>query len=313
METNSCLKHFSIFMQKGMRVGIVGPNGCGKSTLLRVLMGTEPPQGGEILVGQATRFLYVDQTLADMNPEERVLDFVSDGQRIVEVGKQRIHVPSYLESFLFDKSCAEMPLGRLSGGERRRVDLAKKLLRGGNFLVLDEPTNDLDLFTLRVLEETIETFEGCALIVSHDRYLLNRLCTHMLVFEEEGTVVQITGNYNDYMLYCDRRRQDAKEERQLRLKQDRSPATAPIPRPGLTYKEKQELADMESAIQGAEQQVACLREEITRAGFYEQAFTITQQVLKRLEEAEAEVERLYDRWEELEHKVEGGNGNYSAF
>ncbi|OQB42336.1 MAG: putative ABC transporter ATP-binding protein [Candidatus Hydrogenedentes bacterium ADurb.Bin179] len=291
-------RHFSLFMQKGMRVGVMGSNGCGKSTLLRVLMGRESPQSGDILIGPSTHFLYVDQVLADMDPEMRVLDFVSDGQRHVEVGRQRIHVPSYLESFLFDKSCAEMRLDRLSGGERRRVDLAKKLLRGGNFIVFDEPTNDLDLYTLRVLEETVECFDGCALIVSHDRYLLNRLCTHMLIFEESGTIVQITGNYDDYLLYCERRRE---EEKQSRAQQSRPARPAvPVKRPGLTYHEKQELAGIEQTILDAEEQVARLQEAINGPGFYGRDFTETQAVLQRLKEAEAEVARLYQRWEALE-------------
>lgn len=308
-EGRTLFHHFSLFMIKGMRVGIVGPNGCGKSTLLRVLMGRETPDWGEVLIGQATRFLYVDQSLADMDPDLRVLDFVSDGQRHVEVGKQRIHVPSYLESFLFDKSCAEMPIGRLSGGERRRVDLAKKLLRGGNFLILDEPTNDLDLYTLRVLEETIESFEGCALIVSHDRYLMNRLCTHMLVFENNGEVVQITGNYDDYLLYRERKREADKEER-LRSRKPAQPRTStPIPRPGLTYQEKQELSRIEQTIQEAESRVAQLRDAINAPGFYEQEFSTTQPVLQDLEAAEVEVQRLYDRWEELEQK--GSKGGLS--
>lgn len=291
-------KHFSLFMQKGMRVGIIGPNGCGKSTLLQVLMGREEPRSGEVFIGPSTHFLYVDQVLADMDPEKRVLDFISDGQRHVEVGRQRIHVPSYLESFLFDKSCAEMPLGRFSGGERRRVDLAKKLLHGGNFIVFDEPTNDLDLYTLRVLEETIACFEGCSLIVSHDRYLLNRLCTHMLIFEEDGAIVQITGNYDDYLLYCARRREKEKEERAQHPKPARP--TTPVKRPGLTYKEKQELAGMEHAIMEAEERVARLQEEINTPGFYEQDFTRTQEVLQQLEASEAEVARLYQRWEALD-------------
>ena len=295
--------HFSLFMQKGMRIGIVGPNGCGKSTLLRVLMGRKEPDGGDMLIGQSTRFLYVDQTMADMDPDLRVLDFVSDGQRHVEVGRQRIHVPSYLESFLFDKSCAEMPVGRLSGGERRRVDLAKKLLKGGNFLVLDEPTNDLDLYTLRVLEETIESFEGCALIVSHDRYLLNRLCTHMLVFEEGGVIVQISGNYNDYLLYCERKRQAEKEARTRQQRDERTPPPPAKPRPGLTYKEKQELAGMEASIQQAEARLAEMHQAINAPDFYEQDFSATGPILQDMETLEAEVARLYERWESLEQKA----------
>lgn len=298
-------ERFSIFMQKGMRVGIVGPNGCGKSTLLRVLMGREEPQSGELLLGATTEFLYVDQTLADMDPELTVLEFISDGQRHVEVGKQRIHIPSYLESFLFDKSCVDMPVGRLSGGEKRRVDLAKKLLKGGNFLVLDEPTNDLDLYTLRVLEETIESFEGCALIVSHDRYLLNRLCTHMLIFEDKGQVVQIAGNYEDYLLYREHREAKEKEKRQIQRKtESRTPAPTSVKRAGLSYQEKRRLENMEEIIAEAEEKLETLRTEVNVSGFFEKPFGETQPVLTRLEATEEEVKALYDEWMELEAKKE---------
>ncbi len=294
-------RQFSLFMQKGQRIGIVGPNGCGKSTLLRVLMGLETPDGGDVLIGQATRFLHVDQSLSDMAPEQRVLDFVSNGQRHVEIGKQRIHVPSYLESFLFDKSCAEMPMGRLSGGERRRVDLARKLLRGGNFLILDEPTNDLDLYTLRVLEETIECFPGCALIVSHDRYLLNRLCTHMLAFEEDGAVVQIVGNYNDYLLYCERRRLDDKAVREQRP-HPRESSQASTKRGGLNYQEKREIAIIEERILAAEAQVVEEEGRLQAPGFYEQDHDAVSEALAAYEVAKRTVEELYDRWQYLEAK-----------
>ncbi len=298
-------ERFSLFMQKGMRVGIVGPNGCGKSTLLRVLMGQEEPLSGELLKGAATQFLYVDQTLADMDPELTVLQFISDGQRHVDVGRQRIHIPSYLESFLFDKSCADMPVGRLSGGEKRRIDLAKKLLKGGNFLILDEPTNDLDLYTLRVLEETIEAFDGCALIVSHDRYLLNRLCTHMLVFEEKGQIVQIAGNYDDYLLYRDRQETSVREERRNARKEESSEKSAPISRKkGLSYQEKKRLDMMESLIAEAEGALERLQKEVNAPGFFERPFTETQSTLTLLSNAEQQVSDLFDEWMLLEAKKE---------
>lgn len=299
-------ERFSLYMQKGMRVGIVGPNGCGKSTLLRVLMGKEAPVSGEILVGATTEMLYVDQTLADMDPELTVLQFISDGQRHVDVGRQRIHIPSYLESFLFDKSCVDMPVGRLSGGEKRRVDLAKKLLKGGNFLILDEPTNDLDLYTLRVLEETIESFEGCALIVSHDRYLLNRLCTHMLIFEEQGRIVQIAGNYEDYLLYRQRQETKEKEERLVQKKEaHRESAPAKSSRATLSYQEKKRLEKMEELIAEAEAALETLQGEVNAPGFFDQPYEKTHPVLTRLEEAEQGVSALYDEWALLESKKEG--------
>src|SRR5690606_23824314 len=190
-----------LILTAGMRVGIVGPNGSGKTTLIRVLMGLDAPDTGKVLIGESTEFLYVDQMHEEVDPDTTILQHVSNGMDYFDVGPKRIYVPGYLDKFLFDRASIHMPMRNLSGGERNRIDLARKLLRGGNLLVLDEPTNDLDLPTLRILEEAVDAWEGCALIVSHDRYFLNRLCTHMIVFEGDGKVVQLAGNYDDYLLY----------------------------------------------------------------------------------------------------------------
>jgi ATP-binding cassette subfamily F protein uup len=214
------------------------------------------------------------------------------------VNGRRLFVPSYLQKFLFDMEAVRAPLGNLSGGEKNRVDLAKKFLRGGNFLVLDEPTNDLDLYTLRVLEETICAFDGCALVVSHDRYFLNRICTHMLVFEPGGEVVQITGNYDDYMLYVERKREEEKANRPA------PPKAAPVveaPRARrLTYLEKRELEGMEGAILKAEEAVAEKETLIHAPGFYERPHTEVREALDAIDAAKAHVEALYARWEALE-------------
>jgi len=296
---------FNLIMQKHMRVGIVGPNGTGKSTLLRVLMGREKPDTGWIQLGESTRFIYVDQGHEEVSPETPVLDFVSDGQREIEVNGRRVFVPGFLEKFLFDQSVTRMQMGYLSGGERNRLDLCRKLLHGGNFLVFDEPTNDLDLPALRVLEEAIDEFKGCALIVSHDRYFLNRLCTHVIVFEGEGEVVTITGNYDDYLLYRDRKR----KERPEKVPENKVPAPSrnasgnKVRR--LTYNEKRELADMDAAILEAEQAVEALEATLHAPGFYEQDYAVVEDTLERHRAAKARVEQLYERWQELETIANG--------
>ncbi|MBI3191411.1 MAG: ATP-binding cassette domain-containing protein, partial [Pedosphaera parvula] len=291
-------KGFNLLMKKEMRVGILGPNGSGKTTLLRVLMGLEEATRGRIVRGDNVEFLYVDQGHEDVKPTETILDFVSGGAKYVEVNKKRIYIPAYLEKFLFDKNSVMMPVGNLSGGERNRLDMVKKLLHGGNFLVLDEPTNDLDLYTLRVLEETIEAFDGCALIVSHDRYFLNRLCTHMLIFEPEARIVQITGNYDDYLLYKER---TLEEERQMAS----TPAPQQqLPRPEkprrLTYLEKQELDAMEEHISVKEAELTALEAAIHAPGFYQQEHTLVQETLHQIELTKAATDTLYARWAELE-------------
>lgn len=291
---------FSLIMQKDMRVGLVGPNGSGKTTLLRVLMGDEEPRSGELLIGDSVQFCYVDQTHSEMKPQQTILDFVTGGAEKIDVNGRRIFVPSYLHKFLFDMEAVRTPIGNLSGGEKNRIDLAKKLLRGGNFLVLDEPTNDLDLFSLRVLEETIDAFDGCALIVSHDRYFLNRVCTHMLVFEPGGEIAQITGNYDDYLLYRQRKDEDAARVRRETAKPKPAKATPTGGARRLTYLQKQELEGMETTILEAEDAVAALEEAIQVPGFYEQGHAVVQETLGALEAARERVAGLYARWEELE-------------
>lgn len=298
-------RDFSFIMQRQMRVGIIGPNGSGKTTLLRVLMGREEARKGRLIIGDTTAFLYVDQAHEEIEPEKTILQFVSDGARSIEINRRRIYVPAYLEKFLFDKDAVEMPIGNLSGGERNRLYLVKKLLQGGNFLVLDEPTNDLDLYTLRILEETIENFDGCALIVSHDRYFLNRVCTHMLIFERDGAVVQIAGNYDDYLLYKERQEAAAAANRPAPVK------TAPVRsaedrKRRLTWKEKNELDHIEEIILDAESEVARIETAIHEPGFYEQEHTKVTGTLEAFEAAKKRVDDLYARWEELNQLKENG-------
>jgi ATP-binding cassette subfamily F protein uup len=304
IEGRTLIKNFTLTMQSHMRVGIVGPNGAGKTTLLRVLMGKARPKKGKVIIGENTQFLYVDQAHEAVDREASILDHVSDGAKYWDVNKRRVYIPAYLGNFLFDASALEMPIGRLSGGEFNRLDMVRQLLRGGNFLILDEPTNDLDLYTLRVLEETIDSFAGCALIVSHDRYFLNRVCTHMLVFEDDGEIVQIAGNYDDYLLYRDRRAAEKKAEaREVRAAQAQStPAPKSTGGTRLTYNEKRELEAMEETIAAAEEDVATREAALQAPGFYEGDHAEVQAALEGLKAAQARVEALYARWEDLESR-----------
>ncbi len=307
MDGRTLFKDVSLIMQKGMRLGIVGRNGCGKTTLLRCLMGQEEKARGKVILGESTEFLYIDQTHSEIDPEQSILDFVSDGGNYIEVNGRRVYIPAYLERLLFDMDTVYSPMGNLSGGERNRVELAKKLLKGGNMLVLDEPTNDLDLPTLRVLEEAVEAFDGCAIIVSHDRYFINRLCTHLIVFEEDGGLYFSAGNYDDYHAYHD---QKIAEQKMAEKSQPSPAAKTPVvvspvsdesPR-RLTYKEKQELSEMEESILSAEGLIGALEARVSEPDFYQADREAVQEVLQKLELARDEVAALYKRWEELESR-----------
>ena len=179
-------------------VGIIGPNGAGKTTLFKMIVGQERPDAGEISVGSSVELSYVDQNRDTLDPDKTVYEEVSGGNEFVYFGKQRISARSYLARFNFKGAEQQKKVGQLSGGERNRVQLAKLLKRGGNVLLLDEPTNDLDVDTLRALEEGLESFAGCAVIISHDRWFLDRIATHILAFEGEGRVRWFEGNFQAY-------------------------------------------------------------------------------------------------------------------
>lgn len=298
--TDTPLFHdFSMIMQKGMRIGIAGPNGSGKTTLLRCLLGEEEGYKGKVLKGETTEFLYIDQKHSDIDPEKSIIDFVSNGTNHWEVNGNRVFIPGYLEAFLFDTDSLHAPMRNLSGGERNRVELAKKLLRGGNFLVLDEPTNDLDLPTLRVLEEAILNFDGASIIVSHDRYFLNRLCTHMIVFDESGELYFSAGNYDDYLRYVKETRSDSEKSSSPKIPAQSS-ASVNTSKKKLSYLEKKELENMGETIHTSEAEVARIQQRMTEEGFYENDYAEVQKTLDALKDAESKVASIYARWEKLE-------------
>ncbi len=191
-------ENMSFRLPAGGIVGIIGPNGAGKSTLLRILTGAETPDSGTFKIGQSVQIAYVDQSRDALDPAKTVYEEISEGADTLEVGKRKVPSRAYCASFNFKGSDQQKRVGDLSGGERNRVHLAKLLKSGGNLILLDEPTNDLDIDTLRSLEEALLDFAGCAVVVSHDRWFLDRIATHILAFEDDGTVVWFEGNFQDY-------------------------------------------------------------------------------------------------------------------
>ncbi|MDF1661486.1 MAG: energy-dependent translational throttle protein EttA [Planctomycetota bacterium] len=198
-------KDLTISIPPGGIVGITGANGLGKTTLMKIIQGFETPDEGSVDVGKNTVFCYVDQNRDSLDPEKTAFEAISEGSEWIEVSGQKVHIRKYLTQFLFTGPIQQTVVGKLSGGERNRVQMAKCLRQGGNVLILDEPTNDLDLDTLRVLEEALLKFPGCALVITHDRYFLDRIATHILAFEGNGVVKWCEGGYDIYQTLKSRR------------------------------------------------------------------------------------------------------------
>ena len=185
-------------LPQGGIIGVIGPNGAGKTTLFRMIMGLETPDGGNFEIGETVKLSYVDQQHTDIIPEKSVYEVVSGGNELLRMGGRDINARAYISKFNFSGADQEKKCGVLSGGERNRLQLAMALKQEGNVLLLDEPTNDIDVNTLRALEEALDDFAGCAVVISHDRWFLDRICTHILAFEGDGNVFFFEGSYTDY-------------------------------------------------------------------------------------------------------------------
>jgi ATP-binding cassette ChvD family protein len=212
-------EHLSFSLPPGGIVGVIGPNGAGKTTLFRIMLGDEKPSSGTITVGNSVQLAYVDQSRDILDDTKTVWQEISDGQDILRVGNYETPSRAYVGRFNFRGAEQQKQVGLLSGGERNRVHLAKLLKSGGNVLFLDEPTNDLDVETLRALEEALLNFPGCAVVISHDRWFLDRIATHILAFEGDSEVVYFQGNYADYAADLKRRKgEDANQPHRIRYK-----------------------------------------------------------------------------------------------
>jgi len=287
----------------GERIGIVGRNGLGKTTLLRLILGEMDPAAGAVEIGARTEINYVDQSKLLLDDEKTVWQEVGQGSEWVKLGEESVTLRAWLRRFLFTEERLNTKIRLLSGGERSRVMLAKILRRGGNLLILDEPTNDLDLATLRVLEEALATFGGSVLAVSHDRYFLNRICTGILAFEGEGVVRYCAGNYDYYLEMRERGTiPEPAPAPASKVSQRTDPSSGgPAPKGRkLKWKEERELETIEADILTAETEVTRLESEFASADFYEKHRNDwnTQEAL--LASAKHKVARLYARWAELE-------------
>ena len=294
------IEGFSIKIMRGDRIGLIGNNGVGKTTLLRLLLGQLEPQTGTLKHGTNIEIGYFDQLRQTLDLEKSVAYNVGEGRTYIQLNGKDRHIVGYLKGFLFSPKRSQTPVKALSGGERNRVILAKLFTRPANLLVLDEPTNDLDIETLEVLEEKLSEYSGTLIVVSHDREFLDNVVTSTIVFEENGRIQEYVGGYSDWVRQgkqlavtdspyeAEERRRRAAERRRQR------PATK------LSYKDQRELDALPAEIEALEAAISDLQQAVAGPDFYAQDGDTVRETLDRLAQAEAELERRIDRWGELE-------------
>ncbi|MDG2278832.1 MAG: ATP-binding cassette domain-containing protein [Pseudomonadales bacterium] len=293
------IQNFSTTILRRDRVGIIGPNGSGKSTLLKVLLGDLAPTSGQTKLGTQLSVAYFDQERIQLDPERSVRDNLADRSDHVQVGDKSQHVISYLRDFLFAPERVNSPVKTLSGGERNRLLLAKIFSKPANLLVLDEPTNDLDVETLELLEDLLTSFSGTLLLVSHDRTFLDRTVTSTLVLEGNGKIGEYVGGYSDWQRQTSARQKNAPRTERSAQKSNSSP-NKPEARNKLSHKDARELADLPDHIESLEAKQSELNDQVADPEFYQQDQPRVALVLKQLSDLGEQLERAYDRWATLD-------------
>ena len=299
------ISDFTYYTIRNERIGIVGPNGCGKTTLLKIILGLEQPDNGSVTIGETIQIGYFSQMVEDMNPEERVIDYVKNVAEYIKTSKGTTSASQMCERFLFGPETQYNPIGKLSGGEKRRLYLLKVLMAAPNVLILDEPTNDLDITTLAVLEEYLDYFEGIVITVSHDRYFLDRVVNRIFAFEGNGVITQYEGGYTDYLEKAiatgklndsvsvsgeavagkepakDKTdsRQTWKNNREKKLK--------------FTYQEQREYDTIDADIADLEEKIANIDAAVLDAA---SDYTKLSELTQKKEELEKQLEEKMDRW-----------------
>ncbi|WP_076918654.1 ABC transporter ATP-binding protein [Pseudoalteromonas sp. SK18] len=295
---------FSTLVMRGDRIGLVGPNGIGKTTLLKLLFGDLKADSGEIKQGVNLEFAYFDQYREKLDEEATVQDNVAEGKQEVMMGGRSRHVLGYLQDFLFPPARARTPVKALSGGEKNRLLLAKLFLKPSNILVLDEPTNDLDIETLELLEDIINQYQGTVLIVSHDREFIDNTCSSVWAFEGNGKVTDIVGGYSDYEAYTNYLAEQQKQQQQQPVKKVEKTEPTPVKSNNkankLSYKLKLELEQLPNKMEQLEAELEKQQERVSHEDFFKQDSDITAKELNHLAQLESDLEAAFERWEELE-------------
>ena len=293
------INKLNLKVMRGDRIGLVGNNGVGKSTLLKIMLGMIKPDEGTVKLGTNLEVAYFDQVLRDLDMEKTIAQNVGDGKDYIQLnGKQR-HVVGYLKNFLFSPKRAMTPVRALSGGEKNRVALAKLFTRPTNLLVLDEPTNDLDVEMLEVLEQRLVDYAGTLMIVSHDRVFLDNVVTSIIVFEKDKGVQEYVGGYSDWVKRgIDLTETDTPQE--LQVREQNKDAVSRAKSKKLSYKLQRELDELPDKIDGLENEIDYLQEQIAKPEFYDRDFDETRDVLESLSKKQAELDAAMMRWSELE-------------
>ncbi|ASG65787.1 ABC transporter ATP-binding protein [Idiomarina piscisalsi] len=315
------INDLDLLLMRGDKVALVGPNGCGKSTLIKVILGDLPVDSGVVRLGTNLEVAYFDQHRAQLDPGQSVMDNVGDGKQDIEFQGRPRHILSYLQDFLFTPKQARTPVSALSGGERNRALLAKILLKPSNILVLDEPTNDLDIETLELLEQIIANYEGTVLLVSHDREFVDNTATSVLYFEGDGVITEIFGGFTELEHYLKNKApsgstnssasrgtkapvKESESNKNKEADKQTSSNGSAKPRKKLSYKLQRELDELPKVIAEKEARLEELQELINEAGFFEQPLEKTEPVMNEITELEEQLMQDLERWEELENLSE---------
>jgi len=293
-DQDKVVNNFSTLIQRGDKVGFIGRNGVGKTTLIKLLLGQLTPQEGTIKIGTNLNVAYFDQYRSALDEEKTVQDNVSGGRDMLDIGGKSRHVISYLQDFLFAPDRCRQPVKALSGGERNRLLLAKLFTAPSNILVLDEPTNDLDIDTLDLLEELLIDYKGTVILVSHDRAFLNNVVTSTLVFEGDGVINQYVGGYDDWL-----RQRDPLPQSTVTVTANVRTKTAP-PATKLSYKDQRELTELPQKIESLETNIKDISLKMSAPEFYQSERTLIEKTEQQLTAYQTELSDCYQRWELLE-------------
>lgn len=298
------LKDLNVLVMRGDRIALVGPNGVGKSTLIKTLLGEYKPDSGEIKRGTNLEVAYFDQHRIQLDLDATVQDNVADGKQEITQNGQTRHVLSYLQDFLFAPARARTPVRALSGGEKNRLLLARLFAKPSNLLILDEPTNDLDVETLELLEDILQQYQGTVLLVSHDREFVNNTVTSSLYFAGQGKVVDIAGDYEDVVAYQKRQQNYVKAvetvQKSVKPVEEKPVELSSGSSKKLSYKEKRELELLPALIETLDAELSALQQQVNDPQFFRQSAESTQKTLNLLHETESKLAHAYERWEQLE-------------